>query len=59
MIQSYAEFHCHSNYSFQEWAAFIQELLPRAVDLGYPALNQVMRRSQVRGHFFAAPRYNE
>ena len=38
MIQSYAELHCHSNYSFQEGASFIQELLPRAVGLGYPAL---------------------
>ena len=34
----YAELHCHSNYSFQEGASFIHELLPRAVELGYPAL---------------------
>ncbi|MDP6511000.1 MAG: PHP domain-containing protein, partial [Dehalococcoidia bacterium] len=35
---SYAELHCHSNFSFQEGASFIHELLPRAVELGYPAL---------------------
>ena len=35
---SYVELHCHSNYSFQEGASFIHELLPRAVELGYPAL---------------------
>ena len=38
MIQGYAELHCHSNFSFQEGASFIHELLPRAVELGYPAL---------------------
>ena len=35
---AYVELHCHSNYSFQEGASFIHELLPRAVELGYPAL---------------------
>ena len=35
---SYVELHCHSNYSFQEGASFIHEQLPRAVELGYPAL---------------------
>ena len=35
---TYVELHCHSNYSFQEGASFIHELLPRAVQLGYPAL---------------------
>ena len=34
----YVELHCHTNYSFQEGASFTQELLPRAVELGYPAL---------------------
>ncbi|MFQ5861036.1 MAG: DNA polymerase III subunit alpha, partial [Dehalococcoidia bacterium] len=34
----YAELHCHSNFSFQEGASFIHELLPRAVELGYLAL---------------------
>ena len=34
----YVELHCHSNYSFQEGASFIHELLPRADELGYPAL---------------------
>ncbi|MDP6100743.1 MAG: DNA polymerase III subunit alpha, partial [Dehalococcoidia bacterium] len=37
-VMSYAELHCHSNFSFQEGASFIHELLPRAVELGYPAL---------------------
>ena len=35
---SYVELHCHSNYSFQEGASFIHELLARAIELGYPAL---------------------
>lgn len=35
---SYAELHCHSNYSFQEGASFIEELLARARELGYLAL---------------------
>ena len=34
----YVELHCHSNYSFQEGASFIHELLAGAVELGYPAL---------------------
>ena len=34
----YVELHCHSNYSFQEGASFLEELLARAVELGYPAL---------------------
>jgi error-prone DNA polymerase len=34
----YTELHCHSNYSFQEGASSVEELLTRAVDLGYPAL---------------------
>ena len=35
---TYAELHCHSNYSFQEGASSIEELLTRAKELGYPAL---------------------
>ena len=35
---SYVELHLHTNYSFQEGASFIHELLPRAAALGYPAL---------------------
>ena len=34
----YAELHCHSNYSFQEGASSIHELIPHAVELGYSAL---------------------
>ena len=34
----YAELHCHSNYSFQEGASSVEDLLVRARDLGYPAL---------------------
>ena len=35
----YAELHCHSNYSFQEGASFVEELLARAdfVSLHCPA----------------------
>ena len=35
---SYVELHCHSNYSFQEGASFLEELLVRAKELQYPAL---------------------
>jgi error-prone DNA polymerase len=38
VIVNYVELHCHSNYSFQEGASFIHELLAGAVALGYPAL---------------------
>jgi len=34
----YAELHCHSNYSFQEGAASVEDLLVRAQDLGLSAL---------------------
>ena len=34
----YAELHCHSNYSFQEGASSIDELLSRAEALGYTAM---------------------
>ncbi|MDP7578939.1 MAG: DNA polymerase III subunit alpha [SAR202 cluster bacterium] len=37
-MDSYVELHCHSNYSFQEGASFIEELLVRAKELQYPAL---------------------
>ena len=33
----YAELHCHSNYSFQEGASSVEDLLVRAHDLGYRA----------------------
>lgn len=35
---SYAELHCHSNYSFKEGASSVEELLGRARELEYPAL---------------------
>ena len=35
---AYVELHCHSNYSFQEGASFLEELLVRAKELQYPAL---------------------
>ena len=34
----YAELHCHSNYSFQEGASSVEELLVRAKELGHQAL---------------------
>ena len=34
----YVELHCHSNFSFQEGASTIEELIGRALELGYPAL---------------------
>ena len=37
-MSAYVELHCHSNYSFQEGASFLEELLVRAKELGYPAL---------------------
>ena len=38
MTSPYAELHCHSNYSFQEGASSLEELLVQAKQLGYPAL---------------------
>ncbi|MDA0988757.1 MAG: DNA polymerase III subunit alpha [Chloroflexi bacterium] len=38
LTTQYVELHCHSNYSFQEGASFIHELLARAGELDYPAL---------------------
>ena len=38
MTSAYAELHCHSNYSFQEGASSLEELLVRAKGLGHPAL---------------------
>ena len=38
MNSSYAELHCHSNYSFQEGASSVEELLFRAKELDYRAL---------------------
>ena len=37
-MASYVELHCHSNYSFQEGASSIEELLVRAGELGHHAL---------------------
>jgi error-prone DNA polymerase len=37
-MPEYVELHCHSNFSFQEGASSVGELLARARDLGYPAL---------------------
>ncbi len=34
----YVELHCHSNFSFQEGASSIEELVGRAAGLSYPAL---------------------
>jgi error-prone DNA polymerase len=34
----YVELHSHSNFSFQEGASTIEEMVGRAVELGYPAL---------------------
>ena len=38
MAPTYVELHCHSNYSFQEGASSLEELLVQAKELGYPAL---------------------
>ena len=38
MTVAYTELHCHSNYSFQEGASSLDELLARAKNLGYGAL---------------------
>ena len=37
-MAEYAELHAHSNFSFQDGASTIEELVGRAADLGYPAL---------------------
>ncbi|MFQ6031078.1 MAG: PHP domain-containing protein, partial [Dehalococcoidia bacterium] len=38
MSTTYAELHCHSNYSFQEGASSVEDLLVRSRELGYQAL---------------------
>ena len=38
MTREYVELHCHSNYSFQEGASSIYELLTRAEKLGFKSL---------------------
>ena len=38
MSNTYAELHCHGNYSFQEGASSTDEILVRAQELGYRAL---------------------
>ena len=35
---SYAELHCHTNYSFQDGASSVEEILVRAKELGHRAL---------------------
>ena len=35
---TYVELHCHSSYSFLDGASLPEELVARAVELGYPAL---------------------
>src|SRR3954469_19863492 len=35
---SYVELHCHSGYSFLDGASHLDELVARALELGYPAL---------------------
>ena len=37
-MAEYAELHTHSNFSFQDGASTIEELVGRAAELGYPAL---------------------
>ena len=37
-MAEYVELHAHSNFSFQEGASSVEELVARAVELGYPAL---------------------
>ena len=38
MTAKYAELHCHTNYSFQEGASSVEELLVRSKELGHQAL---------------------
>ena len=38
MSTSYAELHCHTNYSFHEGASSVEELLVRSKELGHQAL---------------------
>ncbi len=38
MNASYAELHCHTNYSFHEGASSVEELLVRSKELGHRAL---------------------
>ena len=38
MKMPYVELHCHSGFSFLDGASHPEELVTRAVELGYPAL---------------------
>jgi len=37
-VSGYAELHCHTNFSFLDGASHPEDLVERAVDLGYVAL---------------------
>ncbi|HEY6634593.1 MAG TPA: PHP domain-containing protein, partial [Acidimicrobiia bacterium] len=37
-MPGYAELHCHTNFSFLDGASHPEDLVQRAVDLGYRAL---------------------
>ena len=38
IMVEYVELHSHSNFSFQEGASTLEEMIGRAVELDYPAL---------------------
>ncbi|HYJ26005.1 MAG TPA: PHP domain-containing protein, partial [Acidimicrobiia bacterium] len=37
-VSGYAELHCHTNFSFLDGASHPEDLVERAIDLGYEAL---------------------
>ena len=37
-VSGYAELHCHTNFSFLDGASHPEDLVDRAIDLGYEAL---------------------
>ncbi|HEY7563631.1 MAG TPA: error-prone DNA polymerase [Acidimicrobiia bacterium] len=53
MVASYAELHCHTNFSFLDGASHVEDLVERAAGLGYRAL-------AVTDHhgFYAAARFS-
>jgi error-prone DNA polymerase len=38
LVSGYAELHCHTNFSFLDGASHPEDLVDRAIDLGYEAL---------------------
>ena len=45
MNNDYLELHCHTNYSFQEGASTVSELLNRAKEIGYKVGKELLKKA--------------